>query len=115
MAIEAADVALASNDIGGIATVIDQSRHTLRVIKQNYGLALGLNSAGILVGALGALNPALAAVLHNLSTVAVVLNSGRLVRYRPRFGEDGREDAPSRNGTAAQRTTTADTERPRRV
>ena len=115
VAIEAADVALASNDIGGIATVIDQSRHTLRVIKQNYGLALGLNSAGILVGALGALNPALAAVLHNLSTVAVVLNSGRLVRYRPRFGEDGREDAPSRNGTAARRTTTAAAERPRRV
>ncbi|HEX6463093.1 MAG TPA: cation-translocating P-type ATPase, partial [Vicinamibacterales bacterium] len=83
LAIEAADVALASNDIGGIATVIDQSRHTLTVIKQNYGLALGVNSAGILIGALGALNPALAAVLHNLSTIAVVLNSGRLVRYRP--------------------------------
>jgi manganese/zinc-transporting P-type ATPase C len=83
VAIEAADVALASNDIGGIATVIDQSRHTLRVIKQNYGLALGVNSAGIVVGALGALNPAVAAVLHNLSTIAVVLNSGRLVRYRP--------------------------------
>jgi cation-transporting P-type ATPase C len=83
VAIEAADVALASNDIGGIATVIDQSRHTLRVIKQNYGLALGVNSAGIVVGALGALNPAVAAVLHNVSTIAVVLNSGRLVRYRP--------------------------------
>jgi manganese/zinc-transporting P-type ATPase C len=83
VAIEAADVALASNDIGGIATVIDQSRQTLSVIKQNYGLALGVNSAGILVGALGALNPAIAAVLHNLSTIAVVLNSGRLVRYRP--------------------------------
>jgi cation-transporting P-type ATPase C len=84
VAIEAADVALASNDIGGIATVIDQSRGTLRVIKQNYALALGVNSAGILVGALGALNPALAAVLHNISTIAVVLNSGRLVRYRHR-------------------------------
>ena len=83
VAIEAADVALASNDIGGIATVIDQSRRTLSVIKQNYSLALGVNSAGILVGALGALNPAIAAVLHNLSTIAVVLNSGRLVRYRP--------------------------------
>jgi cation transport ATPase len=29
------------------------------------------------------LNPAVAAVLHNVSTIAVVLNSGRLVRYRP--------------------------------
>jgi cation-transporting P-type ATPase C len=83
VAIEASDVALASNNIAGIATVIDQSRHTLRVIKQNYGLALGVNGAGILIGALGALNPALAAVLHNVSTVAVVLNSGRLLRYQP--------------------------------
>jgi cation-transporting P-type ATPase C len=95
VAIEAADVALASNDIGGIATVIDQSRRTLSVIKQNYGLALGVNSAGILVGALGALNPAIAAVLHNLSTIAVVLNSGRLVRYRPPRIE------PDRNGHQA--------------
>jgi cation transport ATPase len=40
------------------------------------------------------LNPAIAAVLHNLSTIAVVLNSGRLVRYRPpRFevGSNGHE------------------------
>lgn len=75
-------IALASSDIRAIATVIDQSRSTLRVIKQNYGLALGVNSVGTAIGALGALNPALAAVLHNLSTVAVVLNSGRLVGYR---------------------------------
>jgi cation-transporting P-type ATPase C len=99
VAIEAADVALASNDIGGIATVIDQSRGTLRVIKQNYALALGVNSAGILVGALGALNPALAAVLHNISTIAVVLNSGRLVRYRPpRIETLDKEKNTRRNG-----------------
>jgi manganese/zinc-transporting P-type ATPase C len=87
IAIEASDVALASNNIAGIATVIDQSRRTLGVIKQNYGLALGVNSAGIVVGALGALNPALAAVLHNLSTIAVVLNSSRLLRYQPPVSE----------------------------
>jgi cation-transporting P-type ATPase C len=101
VAIEAADVALASNDISGIATVIDQSRHTLRIIKQNYGLALGVNAAGIVVGALGALNPALAAVLHNLSTIAVVLNSGRLVRYTPpRLAEPTRDT--QRNGRVSR-------------
>ena len=30
------------------------------------------------------LNPFLAAVLHNLSTLLVVFNAGRLIRYDPR-------------------------------
>jgi cation-transporting P-type ATPase C len=83
VAIEAADVALASNELGGVVMVIDLSQHTLSVVKWNYALALGLNGLGIAVGALGALNPILAAVLHNLSTVAVVLNSSRLIGYQP--------------------------------
>jgi len=85
LAIEAADVALASSDIREVANVIEQSRHTLRVVRQNYGLALGVNGAGILVGALGALNPVVAAVLHNLSTLAVVANSSRLIGYKSPF------------------------------
>jgi manganese/zinc-transporting P-type ATPase C len=83
VAIEAADVALASSDVRDVGTVIHQSRQTLRVVRQNYGLALGVNSLGILLGGLGALNPALAAVLHNLATLAVVANSSRLIRYVP--------------------------------
>jgi manganese/zinc-transporting P-type ATPase C len=83
VAIEAADVALASSDIREVANVIVQSRQTMRVVRQNYGLALGVNGAGILIGALGALNPVLAAVLHNLSTLAVLANSSRLIGYQP--------------------------------
>jgi hypothetical protein len=48
-----------------------------------------VNAGGILVGALGVLNPVLAAVLHNLSTIAVVGNSSRLIRYDP-IGLNGR-------------------------
>lgn len=84
VAIEAADVALASSDVREVARMIDQSRATMRVVRQNYGLALGVNGIGIVVGALGVLNPVMAAVLHNLSTLAVVANSGRLIRYSPR-------------------------------
>jgi cation-transporting P-type ATPase C len=83
IAIEAADIALASSDIRDVATVIDQSRSTLKVVRQNYGLALGVNSLGIVIGALGALNPVAAAVLHNLSTLAVVANSSRLIGFEP--------------------------------
>jgi cation-transporting P-type ATPase C len=62
--------------------VISLGRHTLGVIRQNYGLAIGVNSLGIVAGAAGTLNPFAAAVLHNLSSLVVLLNSARLVRYR---------------------------------
>jgi cation-transporting P-type ATPase C len=86
VAIEAADISLAGDDIRGVATVLDLSRRTFSTIKQNYGLALGVNSIGLLVAGAGALNPILAAVLHNLSTFAVVGNSSRLIGYEPTGG-----------------------------
>jgi cation-transporting P-type ATPase C len=81
VAIEAADLALAGNDIRQVASVVYLGRSTLAVIRQNYGLSIGVNSIGILVGAAGALNPLVAAVLHNLSSLAVLGNSARLIRY----------------------------------
>jgi cation-transporting P-type ATPase C len=83
VAIEAADIALASDNLHQVATTIRLSRQTLRVIRQNYGIALGVNAGGITLGAFGLLNPFLAAILHNLSTLLVVLNSARLIRYDP--------------------------------
>ncbi|MCC5582388.1 cation-translocating P-type ATPase, partial [Microtetraspora sp. AC03309] len=51
------------------------------VIQQNYAMSIAVNAIGLLVGAGGALSPVLAAVLHNASSVAVVANSARLIRY----------------------------------
>jgi cation-transporting P-type ATPase C len=84
VAIEAADVALAADSLRGVVTTVRLSREALRVIRQNYGMALGVNAGGLLLGALGSLNPFLAAVLHNLSTLLVVANSARLIGYDPR-------------------------------
>jgi cation-transporting P-type ATPase C len=83
IAIEAADIALAADNLHNIVTTIVLSRRTIQLVRQNYGLALGVNSIGIVAGAFGALNPLLAAVLHNLSTICVVMNSTRLINYEP--------------------------------
>jgi cation-transporting P-type ATPase C len=83
VAIEAADIALASDNIERVATTIRLSRKTIGVIRQNYGIALAVNAGGILIGALGAINPFVAAALHNLSTLLVVFNSARLIGYDP--------------------------------
>jgi cation-transporting P-type ATPase C len=83
VAIEAADIALASDDLRRVATAMRLSQRTIGIIRQNYTIALGVNAGGVVLGALGLLNPLLAAVLHNLSTLFVVGNSARLVRYEP--------------------------------
>jgi cation-transporting P-type ATPase C len=57
------------------------------VIRQNYGMSIAVNSVGLLMGAGGALSPVLAAILHNASSVAVVTNSSRLIRYRLMNGQ----------------------------
>src|SRR6185369_8768153 len=81
VAIEAADIALAADDISGVVTTVRLSRQAIRVIHQNYGMALAVNAGGLFLGAMGTLNPFLAAVLHNLSTLLVVFNSARLIGY----------------------------------
>ncbi|WP_328875523.1 cation-translocating P-type ATPase [Streptomyces sp. NBC_00287] len=83
VALETADIALAGNDLRQVAAVVELSRHTLRVVRQNYGLAIGVNLAGLLASAGGSLNPVAAAFLHNTSSIAVVGNSARLVRHTP--------------------------------
>lgn len=46
-------------------------------------MAICVNGRGVVVGSLGYLNPVLAALLHNLSTILVIINSSRLFGYVP--------------------------------
>ena len=71
------------DDIRHVATVVRLSQRTIRIVRQNYAIALGVNAGGLLIGAAGLLNPLLAAALHNLSTLLVVVNSTRLIAYDP--------------------------------
>ncbi|MGH3957607.1 manganese-exporting P-type ATPase CtpC [Mycobacterium sp.] len=82
VAVETADVALANDDLQRLLDVRDLGARAVDVIRQNYGMSIAVNAAGLLIGAGGALSPVLAAILHNLSSVAVVTNSSRLIRYR---------------------------------
>ncbi|MCV7315575.1 manganese-exporting P-type ATPase CtpC [Mycolicibacillus parakoreensis] len=82
VAVETADVALANDDLRRLLDVRDLGARAVDVIRQNYGMSIAVNAAGLLIGAGGALSPVLAAILHNASSVAVVANSSRLIRYR---------------------------------
>ncbi|AYJ51975.1 heavy metal translocating P-type ATPase [Rhodococcus sp. P1Y] len=82
VAVETADVALASDDLRRLLDVRDLGGHAVDVIRQNYGMSIAVNAIGLLVSAAGGLSPVLAAILHNASSIAVVANSSRLITYR---------------------------------
>ncbi len=94
VAIETADVALASDDLRHVADVVQISRQTMRAIRQNYGMAVGVNSVGLVLAAAGRINPIVAAVLHNLSTMLVIFNSARLIHYSPAASANGNSGPP---------------------
>ena len=82
VAVETADVALAGDDLRRLLELRSLARHSIGLIRQNYGMSIAVNAAGLVVGAGGALSPVLAAILHNVSSVAVAGNSARLTRHR---------------------------------
>ncbi|UXA08213.1 manganese-exporting P-type ATPase CtpC [Mycobacterium sp. SMC-2] len=82
VAVETADVALANDDLHRLLDVRDLGARAVDVIRENYGMSIAVNAVGLVIGAGGALSPVLAAILHNASSVAVVANSSRLIRYR---------------------------------
>jgi len=84
VAMEAADVTLMRGDLASIPDAIYMSRKTMGNIKQNLFWALGYNSLGIPIAAIGLLAPWVAGAAMALSSVSVVLNALRLQRVKIR-------------------------------
>ncbi|MCC2686909.1 MAG: copper/silver-translocating P-type ATPase [Paenibacillaceae bacterium] len=83
VAMEAADVTLMRGDLNGIADAMEMSKKTMANIKQNLFWALGYNTLGIPIAAVGLLAPWIAGAAMALSSVSVVLNALRLQRVKP--------------------------------
>jgi len=83
VAIEAADIALVNDDLGGLVYVQSLSQATLKVVHQNFWIATGSNLVGVAFGAAGLLSPIMAGMLHIAHSLGVLANSARLLRYDP--------------------------------
>ncbi len=78
-AVEYADIVLQQGDPALIAEAVELGRKTVSVIRQDYAMAIGLNSAGLILTTLGVISPFAGAFLHNVIIMIVVANSGRLL------------------------------------
>lgn len=87
VAMEAADVTLMRGDLSSIPDAIYMSRKTMSNIKQNLFWALGYNTLGIPIAAMGLLAPWVAGAAMALSSVSVVLNALRLQRVKVRYSK----------------------------
>jgi P-type E1-E2 ATPase len=80
VAIETADIALMTDELEKISTVIRLSRKALRVIKENIFFAIVFNTVLVLLSAEGRMTMILGAIMHQASSLLVILNSMRLLR-----------------------------------
>jgi Cd2+/Zn2+-exporting ATPase len=84
IALASADVVLIGSDLRRLGTCVRLSRLSRRTLQTNVAIGLGwtgLIVAGAAFGMLGAAGASVAAVLHNLSTLVVLANAGRLLRF----------------------------------
>ncbi len=76
---ESGDVVLLGNDLVRFAETLAIARWTRQIIWQNFAGTLVVDLAGIVLTALGVLNPTLAAFVHVASEMTFILNSARLL------------------------------------
>lgn len=83
-AMRSADIALASANLKDVVQGVKISQKTEQVIQQNYRFVTLINGGGLIIGTLGLINPLTAIIFPYLSTLAVLMNSARLIAYEPR-------------------------------
>jgi Cu+-exporting ATPase len=90
IAMETGGIVLIKNDLRDVVTAIELSKRTMRKIHQNFFWALGYNTLGIPVAALGILRPEIAGAAMALSSVSVVTSSLMLRRFKPSLAKRAR-------------------------
>jgi Cd2+/Zn2+-exporting ATPase len=82
VALETADVALMADDLRQLPFAVGLSRASRAIIRQNLFISLGVIALLIMTSVLGWIQLSGAVILHEGSTVLVVLNALRLLAYR---------------------------------
>ena len=89
IAVEAADIALVDDEVKELPHLLALSRRMMSTIHLNLAFSMGLNFLAIFLAMTDVLNPVVGALVHNAGSVAVILNSALLLKWR-------KKEAPAR-------------------
>lgn len=76
-----AQIGLLKNDIEGVAQVKALANDTLRLVNRNFNATVGINSIILFLATFGVLSPVATALLHNGTTIGLLLNSIKGVKF----------------------------------
>ena len=96
VALETADVVLLDGSLAQLEKAFEISERTMSRVRQNLGIIVVPNSIAIALGALGLINPPMAAIINNGTTfLAVLVGTAPLLTMPPRLSRRGVEDKES--------------------
>jgi Cu2+-exporting ATPase len=75
---QAADAVFTGDSLVAVPVMIDAARRTMRVVRENFVLAIGYNVLAVPLAILGYVTPLLAAIAMSTSSVIVIANALRL-------------------------------------
>lgn len=79
-AVQAADMVICGDKLQQVPEVLELSRKTVQVVRQNLVFSAGASVIGIALAAANLFSPWSASMLLNISTLGVILNSARLLK-----------------------------------
>ncbi len=82
IAVDAADIALVDDEVKELPHLLALSRKMMSTIKYNMAFSMGLNFLAIALAVSGTLNPVAGALVHNAGSIAVIINSSLLLKWR---------------------------------
>lgn len=82
IAVDAADIVLVDDDIKELPHLLALSKRMMITIKYNLIFSIVLNFIAIILAISGILNPVFGALVHNVGSVFVIINSALLLKWK---------------------------------
>ena len=82
IAVDAADIVLINDDFREFGHLLELSGQMMQTIRKNIIFSLVLNFAAIVLAVTGLLSPVAGALVHNAGSVAVIISSALLLKWR---------------------------------
>ena len=84
IAVDAADIVLVRDDINNLPHLLKISKRMMKTIKVNLIFSMTLNFVAVILAMTGLLGPVVGALIHNVGSVIVIINSALLLKYNKR-------------------------------